>query len=341
MDGTPSRTHPARPRGARRYDKTGNLDRSIRLLEAALEKDSKFAPAYAAIAEAYLRKGTSITSSDDHWLKLARDSANQAVAANPDLAAAHSILADVLLQSGENPAAKTEIDRARQLDPLAAAPYLSLGKFSAKSDPQIAEQAYKKAAELAPDDWIPHSEYGRFLYRAARYQPAADEWEQALRVAPNNIFMLRNLGAAYHMLDEFEKAASVFQKALDIEPTAATWNNFATARFFQGNYSESVNGFQKAVELDPNNYLYWGNLGDAYRWAPGQRAKANASYNQAITLARDLLNRNPQDTRVRSNLALYLAKSGDTGAALTELKQLAAASKPAPRIFSIRRSLTK
>jgi serine/threonine-protein kinase len=314
----------------RRYDKTGNLDRAIRLLEAALEKDRNFAPAYAAIAEAYLRKGTSITSADDHWLKLARDAATQAVSANPDLAAAHSILADVLLQSKESGAAKPEIDRAMQLDPLASAPYLSLAKFDSESNPEDAEQAYKKAVELAPEDWIPHSEYGKLLYRAAHYQAAAEEWKQALRLADNNIFMLRNVGAAYQMLSEPEKAASAFQKALEIQPDAGTWNNLATLRFFQGNYSESVKAFQKAVDIDPNNYLYWGNLGDAYRWSPGQRDKAGASYSQAITLARDLLNRTPQDSRVRGNLALYIAKSGNSRAALLELKQLAAAPKVRP-----------
>jgi eukaryotic-like serine/threonine-protein kinase len=314
----------------RRYDKTGNLDRAIRLLEAALEKDRKFAPAYAAIAEAYLRKGTSITSADDHWLKLARDAATQAVSANPDLAAAHSILADVLLQSKESGAAKPEIDRAIQLDPLASAPWLSLAKFDSESNPEGAEQAYRKAAQLAPEDWIPHSEYGKFLYHAARYEAAAEEWKQALRLSDNNIFMLRNLGAAYQMLSEPEEAASSFQKALEIQPDAGTWNNLATLRFFQGNYSESVKGFQKAVDIAPTNYLYWGNLGDACRWSPGQRDKAGAPYSQAIALARDLLNRTPQDTRVRGNLALYLAKSGNSSAALVELKQLAAAPRARP-----------
>jgi serine/threonine protein kinase/tetratricopeptide (TPR) repeat protein len=314
----------------RRYDKTGYLDRAIRLLEAALEKDSKFAPAYAALAEAYLRKGYSVTSADNHWLKLARDSAGQAVAANPDLAAAHSILGDVLLETGETATAKMEIERAMQLDPLGWPSYVSLAKFYSKSDALRAEQLYRKATELGPGDWIPHSEYGRFLYRTARYQQAAAEWEQATRVAPDNVFMLRNLGAAYHMLDEFERAASTLQKALEIEPSGAVWNNLGTARFFQGNYAESVAAFEKAVALAPNTYLYWGNLGDAYRWAPGQRNKAGRAYGQAISLVRDLINRTPQDNEMRGRLALYLAKSGDAKAAVGELAQLAASQSVRP-----------
>jgi serine/threonine-protein kinase len=308
----------------RRYDKTGYMDRAIALLERALEKDRKFAPAYAAIAEAYLRKGHSITSSDNHWLKLARDSANQAVLANPDLAAAHTILGDVLLEAGESAQAKTEIDRALQLDPLNSTANVSLAKFHSKSDPARAEVLFRKAAVLAaPDDWIPHSEYGGFLYRAARYQDAAAEWEKAGRAAPDNVFMLRNLGAAYHMLDQFEKSASALQKALEIEPSAAVWNNLGTARFFQGNYAESVAAFEKAVELNSTNYLNWGNLGDAYRWAPGQRNKAGRAYEHAIALVRDLIVRDPHDSQPRGWLAVYLARSGDAGGARNELAQLA------------------
>src|SRR5665213_2671157 len=102
----------------KRYDRSGYLDRSIRVLNAAVKRDPKFADAYALLAQAYLRKGTSVTSSDDRWIKLARDSANQAVAANPDLAAAQSILGAVLVEAGANARAKAELGRAMDLDPL-------------------------------------------------------------------------------------------------------------------------------------------------------------------------------------------------------------------------------
>jgi eukaryotic-like serine/threonine-protein kinase len=314
----------------RRYDKSGYLDRAVRVLNAAVEKDAKFAPAYAALAEADLRKNVSVTSSDGHWLNLARDAAKQAVAINPDLAAAHSILGAVLAETGAAAEAKAEIDRAMQLDPLSWEPYLPLAKLTAKTDPASAEQLYKKAVELGKTEWIPHSEYGRFLYRAARYQEAAAQWEEATRITSDNVFMLRNLGAAYHMMDSFERSASVLQKALEVEPSGAVFNNLATARFFQGHYMESVEAFEKAVNLEPNNYSYWGNLGDAYRWAPGQRNKSVKAYEHAIVLVRELIGRAPQDTELRGRLALYLAKSGDAEGALKELALVSAAPKLSP-----------
>src|SRR5205807_770397 len=121
--------------------------------------------------------------SDNHLLKLARDSANQAVSANSDLAAGHSILSEVLLQAGERASAKSEAERAMQLNPLASAPYLALAKLDSKSDFQNAERLFRKAAELAPDDWITHGDFGVVLYRAARYEQASQEWEKAIRIA--------------------------------------------------------------------------------------------------------------------------------------------------------------
>lgn len=301
----------------RRYDKTGYIDRAIRLLEAALRHDSKFAPAYAALAQAYLRKG--IGSSDKHWLNLAADSARQAVAANPDLAAAHEVLGAALLETGDTGSAKDEVERALQLDPLNSAAYISLASLAAKSDKSRADELYRKAIELAPGDWVPLARYGQFHYRSARYREAATVWEQATRVAPGNVSMLKNLAAAYHMLNQEEKAASALQQALDVEPSAATWNNLGTARFFQGRYADSVGAFEKAVRMDSGRYLYWGNLGDAYRWAPGQRDKAPAAYREAIRLLRDSSGRDPDDG---GQMALYLAKSGQEQAALAELGRL-------------------
>src|SRR5260370_23371157 len=105
----------------------------MRLCEGAVKGGWKFAGAYGALAQAYLRKGTN--SSDKHWLNLARDSARQAVDANPDLAAAHEILCEVLLESGETTSATAEIERALDLDPRNAASYVSLPNLNGNSDP--------------------------------------------------------------------------------------------------------------------------------------------------------------------------------------------------------------
>ena len=110
-----------------------------------------------------------------------------------------------------------------------------------------------------------------------------------------------------------------FQTSLGLQPTAGGYTNLGTALFFQGLYRESVQAFERAVELQPSNPLQWGNLGDAYRWVPGNADKARDAYARAIQLVREQLARDPSQVANRSRLALYLAKTGDTATALAEL----------------------
>jgi eukaryotic-like serine/threonine-protein kinase len=306
----------------RRYDKAGNIDGAVAMLEAAVQRDPNFAPAYAALAQAYLRKG--IGSSDKHWLNLADDAARRAVAANPDLAAAHEALGAVLVEKGEAARGREEIEQALKLDPRNPSAHILLAKLHAKSDPPTASRLYEQAIEFAPGEWIPQAEYGIFHYRNGRYREAIAAWEEAIRAAPDNVRLLNNLAAAYHALDDYERAASTLQAALNIDPSAATWNNLGTVRFFQGRYSDSVSAFENARQLDATNYQYWGNLGDGYRWAAGQREKSGPAYTEAIRLLRQRIDRNPDDGEARGRMALYLAKSGANGLAVDELNRLKA-----------------
>ncbi len=125
------------------------------------------------------------------------------------------------------------------------------------------------------------------------------------------------------MLDRYEDAASSFQRALEIEPTARIYTNLGTARFFQGRYAEAVTAMQKALDLNGGTRsLYWGNLADAYRWAPGQKAKSIDAYGHAIALARQEMQAAPGDTDLSASLAVYLAKAGDRGGAMQQLDVL-------------------
>jgi serine/threonine-protein kinase len=143
-------------------------------------------------------------------------------------------------------------------------------------------------------------------------------------MAPDNVRVLTLLGSVYHMQDRYEDAASAFQRALEIEPSAQVYTNLGTARFFQGRYPDAVAAMQKAVQLNGGNgYMYWGNLGDAYRWAPGQRPKSLDAYRHAIEAAREEIKSTPNNSDVQASLAVYLAKSGDAKGAIRELWVLA------------------
>ena len=118
----------------------------------------------------------------------------------------------------------------------------------------------------------------------ARYDEALALWEEALKITPDNVIVLRNLGGAYFSVGRYDQAASILQRALEVRPVAAIYTNLGTLRFYQGRYADAVAAFEKSVELGAGNHLYWGNLGDGYRWAPGRRNEAPAAFRRAIAL---------------------------------------------------------
>jgi tetratricopeptide (TPR) repeat protein len=277
-------------------------------MNAAIRQNPNYAPAYAGLSEAYLLRN--VLSPEANWVSLARDSATKAVGLNPDLAVAHVALGNALSEAGRRKEAIAEFEHAKDLDPKSWAAVVGLADAaSATGNKTEAETFYRKAMELAPDSWGPYKNYGTFLYSNQRYDEALTAWQHALRLTPDNVRLLRNEAAAYLMLSRYEDSASALQTALTIEPAAGLYTNLGILRFFQGRFSDAVPPFEKATQLAPTNYNNWGNLGDAYRWAPGMQAKAAAVYARAIDLIQAKLAATPDDPELRANLAGYLAKS--------------------------------
>jgi serine/threonine-protein kinase len=138
---------------------------------------------------------------------------------------------------------------------------------------------------------------------------------ETLAQRPDSPIIWRNLAAVYSQLSRHAAAAAAFQRPLEISPTAATYTNLGTLRFYQGRYHDAVPAFEKAVELAASQSLYWGNLADAYRWAPGRRPESIAAYERAFALLRDEVAKQPT-VDLRSRLATYLVKSNQVAAAL-------------------------
>jgi serine/threonine protein kinase/Flp pilus assembly protein TadD len=303
-----------------RYDKAGNVDRAVDDMNAAIRQNPNYAPAYAGLSEAYLLRN--VLSPEANWVSLARDSATKAVGLNPDLAVAHVALGNALSEAGRRKEAIAEFEHAKDLDPKSWAAVVGLADAaSATGNKTEAETFYRKAMELAPDSWGPYKNYGTFLYSNQRYDEALTAWQHALRLTPDNVRLLRNEAAAYLMLSRYEDSASALQTALTIEPAAGLYTNLGILRFFQGRFSDAVPPFEKATQLAPTNYNNWGNLGDAYRWAPGMQAKAAAVYARAIDLIQAKLAATPDDPELRANLAGYLAKSERKSLALAQLER--------------------
>jgi len=316
----------------RRYDRSGNTDRAIDLLQRAIAGDPKYATAYAQLASAYLEKNSA--SPDAQWLRLARENAARAVELNPELAAAHVAVGAALQEAGTNGEATKHFERALELDPLNARALVGLSRAHAAANrDDDARRLLEQAVNVDRSDWRSALNLGGFHYRRARYAEAIAAFETARDRSPDNAVVLLNLGAAYFMAERTDEAASTLQRALEINPTGAAYTNFANVRFSQGRYAEAAEAFEKAAGLNANNYLVWGNLGDAYRWAPGRRAQAPEAYRHAIQLMDQQIATKPADANLRTRRAAYLAKMGDPREGLAELSRIPRAQTLTPQML--------
>lgn len=301
----------------------GNLDRAIDSFQRVLAQDKDHAAAHAALAKAYwLKRQTA--SRDPMWLDQALSMAKRAVALDSYLAAAQISSGLALGSAGRHEEAMQYIERALALEPRNGDAYYAAGRiYGSQGKSKEAEEAYKKAIEVQPNN-LYFDELGSLYFRMGRTEEAIAAFRRSIEIAPDCSVGYRNLGAAFFAQGDLAEAAFQFQKALQIQPDATLYANLGTLHFSQGLYQQSVEAFEKALETagGSNNYMIWGNLGDAYRWTPDKKERARDAYLTAIQILREQLRSTPGDPTLRSRLALYLAKRGDLARALEELDKL-------------------
>lgn len=311
----------------RRYDKPGNLDEAIADFRQIVGRVPNHAAAHAALAHACQLKFVS-QSKDRMWLDQALPLAEQAVALDGYLASARVSLGLVYTSLGRLDEATREIEKAIQLEPGNADAQYALGTlYESRTQLDLAVAAFQRAVTLRPDRQF-YDALGALYLRTGRVAPAIAAFQSSIRLAPDGFAGYRNLGVAYYTQGDLAKAAAQFQKALEIQPQPSLYSNLGGLYFAQGLYPQAAQAYEQALELPggANDYLFWGNLGDACRFLPEDSARAREAYSRALQLLADRLRATPRDSTLLSRRALYLAKRGDCGPALTaggEIERLA------------------
>ncbi len=302
------------------YPKKGNVDQAIAAFEAALRLDAAFAPAHAGLGEAYWRKYEQTKDSD--WTGRARQACQQAVTLNASLAESHLCLGVIDNGTGQFDKAAREFQSAIASNPNSEEAYHGLAvAYRGLGKPAETEQTFQKAILLRPNYWAPYNWLGDFYANTGEYAKAATMFEKVTHLAPENQIGYSNLGAMDYRVHRWAEAERMFKKSIELSPTALGYSNLGTLYFYQGRYAESARQFEESVQLAPKDQSWWANLGDAYRWAPGEQGKAAAAYDMAISLAHNELKINPRNPDTLATMALCQAKLGQKSDAATSIRR--------------------
>jgi len=306
------------------FDRKGAVKEAQEIFGRILADDPEHAAAQAGLALALIREYTSMET-DPATLRRATAYANSALADDPHLALANIAAAWVAEFNSDFETAHKMYDMAEMLEhsnPLTlegrTRTYKKQGNYDAATD----VLAY--ATKTHPENVLFHGSYGDLLSQKGKYAEAEKVFKLTIQLQSDNVFGYANLAQAQHMQGKTREAISTIQSGLKIADNSNLYSNLGTYLFFQGQYAQATKAFERALEFEGNSqdYFYWANLADAYRWTSSKKSDAALAYKRAIQLLQIELLKRPNHPALNSRNALYNAKLGKNKTAQQSLNKI-------------------
>ncbi len=241
------------------------LREALVLFGESVEKDPRFAPAYAGLADTY------VTLGDDGFLP-PRDAF---------------------------PKAKEAANKALELDDALAEGHVSLGavKFYYDWDWPGAESEFKRAIELNADHAVTHQLYSLVLMVTGRIEEGLAEISAAQRLNPVSPSIGADVGWRLYLRRQYDRAIAECEKTLRLEPDYAPAHNRLGLVYEQkGMMRRAISEHQKASELSRGSVYASADLARVYAMVGKQ--------SEARKILRDLGQRTRQSYVLPFDLAL-------------------------------------
>lgn len=262
----------------------GAMQAAMAAYQEAVRIDPGNARAWAELARIQTYSSSLLSTDQERYdlMQEARQSIEQALAANPDDAYVQAIralvmdwfAASTLLTDQERQAALNEAEaaavRALQLDSENA---LALAFFAEvlvdQQKWQQAEQTIGEAAALDPESMDVQRVYGYVLESVGDYRLAIEKYQEAARISPNLTFLYIFIGRNFltlqvhqRALEEFERAAKINQQLGIKDPVP--YIEIAKTYVRDGEFFAAALNGEKALEFNPFNPNTYGQLGSIY-----------------------------------------------------------------------------
>jgi serine/threonine protein kinase/tetratricopeptide (TPR) repeat protein len=317
-----------------RYDHPGNLDNAIRVLEQATQVDPSFALAYAQLGEAYRLKYQ--LDQNSNWLTSALSNCQKAVEIDHRVTTTYVTLGRIHEMSGQHDLAVQEFQRVLDSNPRDAGALTGIARsYENAGHIKQAEAAYRRAVALRPDYWDFYDELALFYDRQNNYSEALKQLQQAVSLTPDNAQVYSNIGAVSSDTDDpkfFADAERALKRSLDLAPSYAAYANLGNLYYKEKRYADSAAMTEKALQLNSNDYLVWGNLIVAYeRLRESEKlAFANKQLQEHLEHAVEV---KPQDAMAQSLLAMVYADQKRRQISLVRIQTALALAPDNPEIL--------
>lgn len=247
----------------------------------------------------------------------------QAIALDPTYAPAYAWLADACTMSTRfrtipvdeaNAKGKTNARKALELDGGLARAHVALGEvaFFYERDWPAAEEEFKRAMALDPNDPRTHQAYAVGLTCLARFDEAMNQIGQARELDPISLEVKSTAALILYFARRHDEAIAQARQALELDPDYPPARRFlGRALLAEGSYDEAISAFRQAMAAG-GPALLRADLGYAYA-VSGRRA-------EAARILSEMLDSAEHDGEAYDVAMLY-AGLGDTDHALEWLEK--------------------
>jgi TolB-like protein len=232
-----------------------SIQKGRALFQEAVTRDSRFAPGYAGIAEAYILLGKAGAISADEASAQAWPEVTSSLALDDDLVQGH-ISRALLLTDFEWNWSAAEVD-------------------------------YRRALDLDPNSVAAHHWYARHLAEIGRSDEAWREIEAAQRLDPLSPVIRVTKAKILFVTRHYHEALDSALQSLELEPSfASAFSILGQAYAHLGRFPEAIEASKKYVELSSGTG--WAKLELAYAYAvAGNKAESDRIVNEATTQRAD------------------------------------------------------
>lgn len=171
-----------------------------------------------------------------------------------------------------NPPANAMLDGTRTTAPAAMAPQaptVTPLSIEQRGDILMARKQYREAIDMfkqgSVKDAVLWNKEGIAFHQLTQLVNARKSYEQALKLKPDYVEAMNNLGTIYYAQKSFRRAITWYNKALKVAPSeprsASIYMNLGTAQFARKKYDDATVAYQTALKIDPEVFEHHGNFG--------------------------------------------------------------------------------
>ncbi|UGB38918.1 tetratricopeptide repeat protein [Frateuria soli] len=286
-------------------------DQAIAHFGQALRQDSQFARAQAGICRAEIWRFQS--SHNPAAFDNAKAACQRAAQMDPSMPETDQALGDLYRAAGDGGRALDHYRRSAQSPALAAASHVGMAKvYAAQGHGDLALAQFQQALALDPDDAGVHAELGYQQYLDGKVPQAVASYRRAVELQPGREDLWETLGALYIEAGDDTAAQAALERAIGIQPTVGAVTNLGLLKYQHGDFAAAVALQRQATTLGPDDFMIWGNLGEALRVDPASStADMRKAFEAASVRAERYLVVEPRDARAVASLAFYRIMLGD------------------------------